>query len=41
MPETRTFRIVVVGEHHGAGGELTPEADKVVQYDGKSVIVTP
>ena len=41
MLETRTFRIVFVGENHGIGGRLTENADKTVQYSGKRIAVTP
>ena len=41
MLEKRTFRIVYVGENHGAGGGLTENADKTVEYSGKKISVTP
>jgi alpha-D-xyloside xylohydrolase len=40
MLQTRTFRIVVVGEGHGAGIGPTASADKVVQYNGSPVQAT-
>ena len=40
MAETRTFRVVFVGEGHGVGGELTANADKSVTYTGKQLVVT-
>jgi alpha-D-xyloside xylohydrolase len=41
MLEGRTFRIVFVGENHGAGGGLTEAADKTVKYGGKKLTVAP
>ncbi|HXY00077.1 MAG TPA: DUF5110 domain-containing protein, partial [Candidatus Limnocylindrales bacterium] len=41
MLATRTFRIVFVGENHGAGSALTATADKTVTYSGKKITVTP
>jgi alpha-D-xyloside xylohydrolase len=40
MPPSRTFNVVWVGASHGAGGEVTTAADKVVQYDGAQVVVS-
>ena len=40
MLQTRTFRIVFVGQGHGSGIALTTKADKVVQYSGKPLTVT-
>ena len=40
MLASRTFRVVLVGEHHGAGIWPTANADKVVQYLGKQIMVT-
>lgn len=37
MLESRTFRIVVVGEGHGTGIGLAARPDKTVQYSGKPV----
>ena len=41
MLQTRTFQIVFVTENHGAGGDLTPTADKIVKYDGQEISVNP
>ena len=41
MLESRSFRVVFVGENHGVGVNPTDEADKVVQYSGKQVTVSP
>ena len=41
MLETRAFHVVVVRDDHGAGIEPTAQADKVVEYSGKSITVTP
>ena len=41
MVTSRTFHIVFVAEQHGVGIESTAAADKVVQYSGKQVTVTP
>jgi alpha-D-xyloside xylohydrolase len=41
MLETRTFRVVFVGENHGSGIEPTAQADKIVQYSGAKITVTP
>ncbi len=40
MLSSRTFDIVWVGANHGAGIDVTATADKVVTYDGSSVVVT-
>ncbi|HUI43330.1 MAG TPA: glycoside hydrolase family 31 protein [Terriglobia bacterium] len=37
MLESRTFRVVLVSEGHGAGISQTPEADRVVLYTGQEV----
>ncbi len=37
----RTFHVVFVRENHGLGGELTASPDKIVQYSGVQVTVTP
>jgi alpha-D-xyloside xylohydrolase len=39
MLEERTLRIVWVGPDHGVGVETTPEADRVVTYDGTAQTV--
>ena len=41
MLESRSFRVVFVSENHGVGVNPADEADKVVQYLGKQVTVTP
>jgi alpha-D-xyloside xylohydrolase len=41
MLTSRTFHVVFVAEQHGVGIEPTAAADKVVQYSGKQVTVTP
>jgi len=41
IQETRTLRIVFVGEGHGSGIGLTAEPDKIVQYSGKQITITP
>jgi alpha-D-xyloside xylohydrolase len=41
MLESRSFRVVFVSENHGVGVNPADEADKVVQYSGKQVTVTP
>lgn len=41
MLQNRNFRIVFVGENHGVGVNPADEADKVVQYSGSLVTVTP
>jgi len=41
MLESRTFRVVFVREQQGVGIELTEKPDKVVQYSGKEIVVTP
>jgi alpha-D-xyloside xylohydrolase len=40
MLERRTFRVVLVREGHGTGGEPTAAADRVVTYDGKRQVVS-
>jgi alpha-D-xyloside xylohydrolase len=41
MLQTRTFHVVIVGENHGSGVEPTAQADKIVQYSGTHITVTP
>ncbi|MFZ0198843.1 MAG: glycoside hydrolase family 31 protein [Candidatus Sulfotelmatobacter sp.] len=41
MLTSRTFRIVLVSENHGIGVAPSDTPDKVVQYSGKQVSVTP
>jgi alpha-D-xyloside xylohydrolase len=41
MLTSRTFHVVFVAENHGVGIEPCPSADKVVQYIGKQITVSP
>jgi alpha-D-xyloside xylohydrolase len=41
MLASRTFRVVFVGENHGVGIAPCDSADKIVQYSGKQIVVTP
>lgn len=41
MLQNRTFHVVFVGDNHGVGVSPADEADKVVQYSGNPVTVTP
>ena len=41
MLESRTFRVVFVGENHGAGISPEERPDKTVQYAGKQTVVAP
>jgi len=41
MLQTRTFRVVFVRENHGVGVFEEDRPDKIVQYSGKQIIVTP
>jgi alpha-D-xyloside xylohydrolase len=41
MLESRTFHVVFVGENHGIAIEPTAKPDKIVQYSGARVTVTP
>ncbi|MGH9493473.1 MAG: glycoside hydrolase family 31 protein [Candidatus Sulfotelmatobacter sp.] len=41
MLEKRTFRVVFVRENHGVGVSTEENADKIVQYSGKQISVTP
>lgn len=41
MLESRTFRVVFVGEGHGIGIDPSDQPDKIVQYSGQPVTVTP
>ena len=41
MLENRTFRVVFVREGHGTGVGQTAQPDKVAQYSGQPVTVTP
>jgi alpha-D-xyloside xylohydrolase len=40
MLQSRTFRVVFVGEGHGVGIGSTAQPDKLVEYSGKRVTVT-
>jgi alpha-D-xyloside xylohydrolase len=40
MLRSRTFRLVFVRENHGAGTELTDNADRLITYDGKELRIT-
>jgi hypothetical protein len=39
--ENRTFRVVFVRENHGVGVNPADETDKVTQYSGKAITLTP
>jgi alpha-D-xyloside xylohydrolase len=41
MLANRTIRVVFVSQGHGAGIGQTAQPDKIVQYSGKLVTVTP
>jgi alpha-D-xyloside xylohydrolase len=41
MLQNRTFRVVFVGDNHGVGVNPVDEADKVVQYSGDPITITP
>ena len=41
MLQNRTFRVVFVGDNHGVGINPADEADKIVQYSGNQITVTP
>ncbi|HAL55006.1 MAG TPA: hypothetical protein DCP63_00650 [Bacteroidetes bacterium] len=41
MLESRTFSIVLVSLHHGAGIETTIKPNNVVRYSGKKITVSP
>jgi alpha-D-xyloside xylohydrolase len=41
MLASRTFRVIFVSENHGVGVAPSEMADKVVQYSGKQITVTP
>ncbi len=41
MLQTRTFRVVFVRENHGVGVFEEDRPDRIVQYSGKQIIVTP
>ena len=39
MPQEHRFNVVLVGSGHGVGGEVTDAPDKVVPYNGTSVML--
>lgn len=41
MPAEKKFRVIWVGQNHGAGPEITARADREVTYTGKEVQVKP
>jgi alpha-D-xyloside xylohydrolase len=41
MLESRSFHVVFVGENHGVGINPADTVDKIVQYSGKQITVTP
>ncbi|MGA9564240.1 MAG: DUF5110 domain-containing protein, partial [Candidatus Korobacteraceae bacterium] len=41
MLQSRNFRIVFVSENHGAGIDITPQADKSVSYAGQTLAIKP
>ena len=41
MLQARTFRLVFVSENHGSGVDPAVRPDRVVQYSGKQITVTP
>lgn len=41
IPQSHTFQIVFVGEGHGIGIAPSPQPDKIVQYSGQQITVTP
>ena len=41
MLASRAFRIVYVGDNHGVGIEPSASADKVVEYSGKQITISP
>ena len=41
MLKNRTFRVVFVGENHGAGIGPEERPDKTVEYAGKQTVVAP
>lgn len=40
MIQSRTFNLVVVGDGHGTGIDITSQPDKVIRYDGRSVSIS-
>jgi len=41
MPADRSFHVVFVGKHHGAGIPPESKPDKIVRYSGKPITVAP
>jgi alpha-D-xyloside xylohydrolase len=41
MLASRTFRVVFVTENHGVGIAPSSDPDKVVEYSGKQIVITP
>jgi hypothetical protein len=41
MLENRTFRVVMARENHGVGVDAEDRPDKVVQYSGRQITVSP
>ena len=41
MIASRKFHLVLAGDGHGTGIDLTPQPDKVIDYDGHAVNVSP
>jgi alpha-D-xyloside xylohydrolase len=39
MLKERTFKVVLVGEDHGTGVDVTPEPDRTVRFDGKEQVI--
>jgi hypothetical protein len=39
MLKTRSFQVVIVGQRHGTGVEVTANPDKVVSYNGQRLTV--
>ena len=40
MLDKRTFHVVIVSDNHGVGGDLTAQANRLVNYDGTLVSVS-
>jgi alpha-D-xyloside xylohydrolase len=39
MPEERTFNVILVGENHGAGGQVVDHVDQSINYKGAALEV--
>jgi alpha-D-xyloside xylohydrolase len=39
MPEEKTFHIIWAGKQHGAGVDIEKNADKIIKYTGKKIII--